>query len=225
VSNFIRGRRILASPRSGCCVFGARTVNLPLVFGFRHFAALLIAAAATAPTVALLTFRMRAVLSARGILLTAGVTACLVVAAYYGRAAVPPAPMAMAHGSVGHGASGEYERVPGPPAEMPADQLEQLRCVTQISEPGGLKDDVVHVWRRGREVVARRTPEAMPGCPPSVMRSVLGEARLPADPRGRWSCTAETTDGQLVGRIGWRGVAAKGDPAGPLAAVARAQVA
>src|SRR5690606_33267688 len=107
--NFIMEHRIIASTMYGFCVFGVLNLNLPLVFGFRHFDALLIAAAATAPTVALLTFRMRAVLSARGILLTAGVTAGLVVAAYYGRAAVPPAPMAMAHGSVGHGAPGEYE--------------------------------------------------------------------------------------------------------------------
>jgi hypothetical protein len=37
-----------------------------------------------------------------------------------------------------------------------------------------------------------------------VLRSHLGDARLPRDPRGRWSCTAETGDGQLIGRTSWR---------------------
>jgi hypothetical protein len=37
-----------------------------------------------------------------------------------------------------------------------------------------------------------------------VMRSVLGQTRVPAEPTGKWSCTVETADGQLVGRVGWK---------------------
>ena len=131
-------------------------------------------------------------------------TAGLVVAAFFGRAAVPPAPMAMAHGGVGHGQPGSYECVPGPIDEMRRDQLDELRCVTQLSEPGGLHDAVVHVWRHGRTVVARVSPEPMPSCGALVLRSGLGMARVPADPRGRWSCTAETAEGQLIGRVSWK---------------------
>ena len=40
--------RIVASTMYGFCVFGVLNLNLPLVFGFKHFDALLIAAAATA---------------------------------------------------------------------------------------------------------------------------------------------------------------------------------
>jgi hypothetical protein len=219
--NFIMERRIVASTMYGLCVFGVLNLNLPLVFGFAHFDALLVAAGATAPTVALLTFRMKAVLSTRGIFLTAGVTAGLIGAAYFGRIAIPPTPMAMAHGGVGHGTPGRYECVPGPVEEMRRDQLEDLRCVTHISEPGGLRDEVVHVWRLGGSEIARITPEALAECGPMIRKSTLGQARIPADPKGKWSCTLETAHGQLVGRISWRVVdppAAPIDPAAPPAA-------
>jgi len=216
--NFIMEHRIIASTMYGLCVFGVLNLNLPLVFGFQHFDALLVAAGATTPTVALLTFRMKAVFRPRGVALTFGVTFGLILAAYYGRVAVPPAPMAMSHGGVGHGAAGRYECVPGPLDEMRRDQLEDLRCVSQISEPGGLRDEIIHVWRQGRHEVARVTPEAMADCRGLVLKSVLGQTRLPADPKGTWSCTVETADGQLVGRVGWKVVDPPAAAAAPAAA-------
>jgi hypothetical protein len=212
--NFIMEHRIIASTMYGLCVFGVLNLNLPLVFGFQHFDALLVAAGATTPTVALLTFRMKAVFRPRGVALTFGVTVGLIVAAYYGRVAVPPAPMAMSYGGIGHGAAGRYECVPGPLEEMRRDQMDELRCVSQISEPGGLRDEIVHVWRQGRREVARVTPEPMSECRGLVVRSVLGEARMPTDPRGKWSCTVETADGQLVGRLGWKVVDPPAAPPG-----------
>lgn len=202
--NFIMQRRVVASAMYGVCVFAVLNLNLPLVFGFRHFDALLIAAAATPPTVALLGFRFRSVVSPRGVFLTCGVAVGMVFAVYHGRTGIPPAPMAMSHGSVGHGAPGEYECVPGPLSVMRRDQLDLLRCVTQISEPGGLRDEIWHIWRHNGRIAVRVAPEPMPECGPLVLRSTLGEARLPPDPRGRWSCTAETGDGQLIGRTSWR---------------------
>jgi Family of unknown function (DUF5924) len=202
--NFIMERRVIASTMYGFCVFAVLNLNLPLVVGFQHFDALLIAAATTAPTVALLGFRVRSVLRPRGIFLTTGVAIGMVFAVYYGRAGIPPAPTAMVHGAAGHGQPGAYECVPGPVRAMRRDQLDLLRCVTEISAPGGLRDDVVHVWRHERRVLARVAPARMPACGDLVLRSHLGDARLPRDPRGRWSCTAETGDGQLIGRTSWR---------------------
>ena len=202
--NFIMERRVIASTMYGFCVFSVLNLNLPLVLGFRHFDALLIAAAATAPTVALLGFRVRSVMRPRGIFITAGVAIGMVFAGYYGRVAVPPAPLAMDHGAPGHGDPGEYECVPGPVSGMRRDQLDLLRCVTHISAPGGLRDEVVHVWRHGGAVIARLRPAVIPECGDRVLRSTLGDSRLPADPRGKWSCTAETGDGQLIGRTSWR---------------------
>jgi hypothetical protein len=202
--NFIMERRVVASTMYGVCVFAVLNMNLPLVFGFQHFDALLIAAATTAPVVALLGFRVRSVLSARGIFLTVLVAIGMVFAVYYGRAAVPPAPLAMVHGAAGHGTPGEYECVPGPVRAMRRDQLDLLRCVTHISAPGGLRDPLIHVWRHAGQVVARLKPEPVPGCDALVLRSALEEARIAPDPRGKWSCTVETGDGQLVGRTSWR---------------------
>ncbi|HTE51338.1 MAG TPA: DUF5924 family protein [Kofleriaceae bacterium] len=213
--NFIMQRRVIASTMYGVCVFAVLNLNLPLVFGFQHFDALLAAAGATAPTVALLGFRLRTVLSPRGVLITSAVAIGMVIAVYYGRVAIPPAPMAMAHGGIGHGAAGEFECVPGPVSAIRRDQLDLLRCVTHITEPGGLRDEVIHVWRHDGRVVARVTPEPMPECERLVLRSTLGDARLPADPRGRWSCTAETGDGQLIGRASWRVVDPPHGPAAP----------
>lgn len=210
--NYVMERRVVASTMYGVCVFAVLNLNLPLVFRFSHFDALLAAAGATAPTVALLGFRMKTVTSARGILITSAVSVAMVVAVYYGRVAIPPAPMAMTHGAVGHGAPGQYECVPGPIDTMPRDQLDLLRCVTHIVEPGGFNDEVVHVWRHDGRVVARVAPDAMPECEKVVLRSTLGDANLPADPRGKWSCTAETGDGQLIGRKTWRVVDAAATP-------------
>ncbi|HUS68662.1 MAG TPA: DUF5924 family protein [Kofleriaceae bacterium] len=203
--NFIMERRWIAATMYGFCVFSVLNLNLPLVTAFNHFDSLLLAAAATAPTVALLTFRAKSVLAPAGMLMTAGVTGVLVLAVYFGRFAVPPAPMAMPHAGVGHGAPGQYECVPGPVDRMSRDQLDQLRCVTQINDPSHTGDTIVHVWRAGGRVLSRQTPELMEGsCPGGVYRSYLGEARLPEEPRATWSCTAETADGQLVGRVTWR---------------------
>ncbi len=221
--NFVMERRVIASAMYGVCVFAVLNLNLPLVFRFSHFDALLAAAGATAPTVALLGFRLKTALSARGILITSAVAVAMVVAVYYGRVAIPPAPMAMANGAIGHGAPGQFECVPGPIDTMRRDQLDLLRCVTHIVEPGGFNDEVVHVWRHGGAIVARVAPEPMPECEKVVLRSTLGAANLPADPRGKWSCTAETGDGQLIGRKTWRVVdAPAGETAGAPSAPAPA---
>jgi hypothetical protein len=84
---------------------------------------------------------------------------------------------------------------------MRVDRLDELRCVARIAEPGGIKSQVVHVWRHRRRVVARIAElEAMEGCPGTVLKSKLDPAAIPADPTGRWSCSIETEAGQLVGR-------------------------
>jgi hypothetical protein len=202
--NFIMEHRFVASAMYGLCMFGVLNVILPLTLGLGHFPALLAAAAATAPTVALLTFELRAVVSARGIVWTLAMTAALVTGAYYGRAAIPPVPTALAAAAVGHGAPGAYECVPGPREEIRADQLDQLRCVTRVAAPGGLREPLVHVWRHRGEVRFRidPVPMAVDACGEGVLRSEI--ASLPDDPLGLWSCTVETEAGQLVGRVSWK---------------------
>src|SRR5262249_51167953 len=81
------------------------------------------------------------------------------------------------------------------------DQLDGLRCGSMLREPGGVKEDVIHIWtRRGREI-ARVTPEHM-RCEDGdgeIFRSFFPRGELPGDPTGRWACTTMTIGGQLVG--------------------------
>jgi hypothetical protein len=196
--NVIMERRWLASAMYGLAMFGALNVVLPLVFQFTHLTGLLIAAGATPIAVAFLSFSVRSVLSGRGIVITLGTTIALFAAVAYGRAAIPPAPLAMAETAVGHGSPGSYECLPGSKHELRKDQLDGLRCGSMLVEPGGVKEDVVHVWKHRGRTVARLVPEAL-SCDgeAAVYRSTLKQ--LPEDPLGKWQCITETVGGQLVG--------------------------
>jgi hypothetical protein len=196
--NVIMERRWLASMMYGLAMFGALNVILPLVFGFTHLTGLLIAAAAAPPAVALLTFSVRSVLSPRGLVITITATLGLFAAVAYGRALVPPAPLAMPETSIGHGAPGQYECLPASKHVVRADQLEELRCGSMLVEPGGVKEDVVHVWRHRGTFVERLKPTKMT-CDGEGVVYVSRLGKLPASPEGRWTCTTETVGGQLVG--------------------------
>lgn len=196
--NVIMERRWLASSMYGLAMFGALNVVLPLVFQFTHLTGLMIAAAATPVAVAFLSFSVRSVLSFQGIVITLGTTLGLFAAVAYGRAAIPPAPLAMPETAVGHGTFGSYECLPPSKHVIKKNQLDHLRCGSMLVEPGGVKEHVVHVWRHRGRTVARLTPEVLE-CDgeAAVYRSELKE--LPADPLGKWQCVTETVGGQLVG--------------------------
>src|SRR5262249_34959561 len=150
--NFIMERRLLAAAMYGIAMFGVLNVMLPLVFGFDHLSGLYIAALATPTSVALLSFSVRTVLSPQGALLTIASTGALFGAGFVGRQFVPPAPLAMAETAVGHGTRSSYECLPPSKHAMRAHQLDGLRCGSMLREPGGVKEQVFHVWTlNGRE--------------------------------------------------------------------------
>ena len=198
--NVIMERRWLASAMYGLAMFGVLNVVLPLAFEVTHRDGLLVAALATPPAVALLTFSTRQVFSARGVLLTAAATFGLFFAVAYGRRAIPPAPLSLAETAVGHGTRGSYECLPASKHVIRRSQLDGLRCGSLLVEPGGLKEDVVHVWSHDGREVARLQPTHRP-CDGdgAVFVSELPAGALPADPAGTWICTTETVGGQLVG--------------------------
>nr|MBA3538670.1 hypothetical protein [Deltaproteobacteria bacterium] len=198
--NFIMERRLLAAGMYGLAMFGVLNVLLPLVVGLDHLTGLIVAAAATPASVALLSFSVRQVLSPFGALVTVASTAGLLGAVWFGRMLVPPAPLAMTEAAVGHGTIGSYECLPGSKHQIRANQLDQLRCGSLLREPGGLKEDIVHVWKhRGHELL-RRTPDQI-RCDGEgiVFRSFFPAKDIPADPTGSWSCVTLTVGGQLVG--------------------------
>lgn len=198
--HFIMERRWLASGMYGIAMFSLLNVLLPLVAGVDHQTGLVIAAAATPMSVALLSFSVKQVLSPQGAILTVGSTVGLLALVWYGKVFIPPAPLAMAEIAVGHGSYGSYECMPGSKHEIRAHQLDGLRCGTLLREPGGLKEAVVHAWSyRGKEL-SRITPDRL-RCDGDgvVYRSTFPPNLVPADPTGMWTCTAYTLGGQLVG--------------------------
>jgi hypothetical protein len=199
--NFIMEHRLLASAMYGLAMFGVLNVMLPLVAGLDHRTGLVIAAAATPVSVALLSFSLRQVLALSGLLLIFAATGGLLCAVWFGRKFIPPAPLAMLETAVGHGTMGSYECLPGSKHQIRTDQTDGLRCGAMLREPGGLKEDVIHIWSwRGHEL-ARVTPEHL-RCNDGdgeVFRSMFPIGELPPDPTGRWACTTMTVGGQLVG--------------------------
>jgi hypothetical protein len=198
--HFIMERRWLASSMYGVAMFSLLNVLLPLVAGVDHQTGLVIAAAATPLSVALLSFSVKQVLAPQGAILTVASTVGLLGLVWYGRVFIPPAPLAMPEISVGHGTFGSYECMPGSKHEIRANQLDGLRCGSLLREPGGLKEAVVHAWSfRGHEI-ARITPTRL-RCDGEgvVFRSELPSSLVPKDPTGMWACTTYTLGGQLVG--------------------------
>ncbi len=199
--NFIMEHKNIAAGMYGLCMFSVLNLLLPLVFHWHHFTSLMTAAAITPVAVALLSYPVASIFRGKGLALVIGATSALLVGCYFGRSFVPPAPMGMGAGGIGHGTPGTYECVPGPVEGLSVDTLQELRCVTKINEPGGLNDDVVHVWlHEGKELV-RKSPDKMQGCSGEVLRSYLEPAEMPESRAGKWQCRVETEDGQLVGLV------------------------
>ena len=149
----------------------------------------------------MLSFRVKQVLSPQGALLTITMTGVLLGGVWFGRAFIPPAPLAMPETSVGHGSLSSYECLPPSKHVLRAHQLDHLRCGSLLREPGGLKEAVVHVWsHNGRELVSV-TPTKLDACDGDgvVYRSEFPDGLMPKDPTGKWSCTTLTLKKQLVG--------------------------
>ncbi len=198
--HFIMERRWLASAMYGLAMFALLNVLLPLVMGVDHLTGLIVSAAATPASVALLGFSIRQVLSPQGALLTLAMTGTLLAGVWYGRTLIPPAPLAMTESAVGHGTPGSYECLPGSKHAIRQNQLDGLRCGSLLREPGGLKEPVVHRWIYKGHEVARIAPERI-RCDGDgvVFRSYFPKELLPKDPTGMWSCETYTVGGQLVG--------------------------
>jgi Family of unknown function (DUF5924) len=198
--HFVMERRWLASAIYGLAMFALLNVLLPLVAGCDHLTGLIIAAAATPTSVALLSFSVRSVLSPQGAILTLVTTAGLLAGVWYGRWLIPPAPLAMPETTVGNGAYGELECMPSSKHQLRVDQLDKLRCGSFLREPGGLKEPIVQVWLHDGNEVARQTPTLFQ-CDGDglVFRSELDPKALPKDPLGAWTCETWTRGGQLVG--------------------------
>ena len=200
--HFVMERRWLASGMYGLAMFSLLNVLLPLVASVDHATGLIVAAAATPASVALLSFSVRQVLSPQGALITLGMTGALLAAVWYGRIAIPPAPLSMPETSVGHGTAGNWECLPASAHHLRADQLDGLRCGSLLREPGKPKEPVVHVYTHQGRPIAELEPTRLlcdSDNDSEVWVSQFPKDKLPADSTGAWSCLTYTRGGQLVG--------------------------
>jgi hypothetical protein len=201
---YILPNRPAAALLYGICLFALLNLILPLLTTLSHAQSLLLAGLAAPPAAALLRFRVRTVLAPLGLLVTLAIAGGVGAGAWLLRSAIPPAPLALVYGAVGHGAPGAYEVLPGKITVVRAGQLDELRCVTQLVDPSGAPDPLLHVWRHRGRIVATVAPTDVASDEPAsrVLRSML--PALPEDPLGSWSCTVQTDEGQLVGRVSWK---------------------
>lgn len=201
--HIVMERRWLAAAMYGLAMFGVLVVLGPLVLGTDHLTGVLVAAVATPAAVAFLGFPLSQVLSPQGALITVIATAGLLALVWWGRAVVPPVPLALLETTVGHGTFGSRECLPAPKRQIPSDELEGLRCGAMLAAPGGLKEAVEHRYVHDHRVVAVVRPSVLTCDGESrdrqVVRSLLPASALPAHPQGRWLCATYTTSGQLVG--------------------------
>jgi hypothetical protein len=213
--NFIMERRLLASAMYGLAMFGVLNVMLPLVGGFDHLSGLVIAALATPASVALLSFSIRQVVAPQGALLTVTLTGALFGTVWFGRALIPPAPLAMPETAVGHGPVNPYECLPPSKIVLRAHQLDKLRCGSLLREPGGIKEPAIHVWTLDGREIDRVIPTRLP-CDgdDTVFVSFITPGRIPTDPTGTWVCTTLTEGGQLVGVRKFKVIRRDGTPGG-----------
>jgi hypothetical protein len=198
--NVIMERRWLAAAMYGLAMFGLLNVAVPLVFGLDHATGLILAALATPPSVALLSFSVRSVLAWQGALATVTATGLLVLGVMAWPQLIPPAPLALTETAVGSGSRGSYECMPPSAHVIRRSRLDGLRCGSWLVEPGGVKDEIVHDWyHRGRRIVRLYPSHAQCDGEGTVVVSELPPELVPADPTGRWRCITRTVHGQLVG--------------------------
>ena len=136
--NFIMEHRFIASLMYGLALFGMTNVLVPLLMGVSHFEGLLVAGRADPDRGrAAVVLDPRPWSRPRARCSSLAATMALVSGVWYGRALIPPAPMAMTEGAIGHGTLGSYECLPASKHVIPRTELDGLRCGSLLREPGG----------------------------------------------------------------------------------------
>jgi hypothetical protein len=183
-------------------IFAALNVALPLV-GVRPILALeaaaVVAALALAPA-----FRRRGVVAWSRALPRAVALACVAaVIAWLARAGVPPAPLFIARAVAARTveAMEPVEVVRGSVPESRVAEWGQLTAFTAIHAPGGLRQDVVHVWRKDGAVIARVSLAAIRGGRAEGFRTWSSRRDLRPPLAGRYAVDVLTASSQLVGRL------------------------
>jgi hypothetical protein len=181
-------------------IFGALNVALPLV-GVRPDLGLLLAAwlatLALAPVVRRATELSWS--TTLGALAVGGVAVAGVV--FANRAAIPPAPLALASATLARDVR-DNAPVDVLPTTLRADELAGgVVAFTPIYAPATLRQPVAHVWRQHGSVVNVVTLSPVRGGRREGFRTYSRKTAFPGNPTGKWSVDVVTTSGQLIGRL------------------------
>lgn len=198
-------RRILASTFHGLTLFATLNLVIPaLLPETRTLYSLIAAAAITVLAFWTLHVPARAFLRNRNLALLVATVALGMGLAWLGRTVIPPVPMHLAHAGVGPIVL-QDGRLVMEVKTLHTSAIRQLVAVTDIVAPGGVGDELRHVWRREGETVREMNATKVAGEPGILrLRSMIGAEKLPAVLAGEWTVDVETRDGQLVGRIAFR---------------------
>lgn len=116
---------------------------------------------------------------------------------------VPPAPLSLSRSLMTWSVDGLEPAGPLDPriSAVALKQVGSIVAYTAIYAPQGVKQGVVHVWRRDGEVVGVLPVSPVEGGRREGFRTFSRKTAFPANPAGRWSVDVMTTSGQLIGRL------------------------
>jgi hypothetical protein len=198
----VRERAWLNHTLLGFSIFAALNVALPLV-GVRPIVALvgsaILAALALTPA-----FKRRVGGWRRAHALAVALAALAVVAVWYARALVPPAPLFLTRAVAARDVV-NMEPVDEVRGALPAATLVTwggLAAFTAVRAPAGLRQAIEHVWWRDGAIV-RRMPLATPitGGREQGFRTFSRRTDLTPPLAGRYTVDVMTASGQLIGRL------------------------
>jgi hypothetical protein len=201
--------RRLLHPRPWCrhlllafSTFAALNVALPLV-GIRPILAL---EGSAALAVLALAPALRQGSTTRWLEAVARIAlmACLaMVIVWFGRAAVPPAPLFLAQ-SVAARTVTDLSPVDVITGSVPARTVAEwgtLAAYTAVYAPGGLRQAIEHVWSRNGVRFARIPLSPVRGGRAEGFRTYSITRNLPPPLAGRYTVDVVTASGQLIGRL------------------------
>jgi hypothetical protein len=183
-------------------IFSALNVALPLV-GIRPILALEMSAVLAVIALVPAIRRQRAISWTRALgraVVFAGLGA---VVAWYGRDLVPPAPLFITR-AVAARAVDRLEPVDVIHGSIPASTVAEwgeLAAYTAIYAPGGLRQEIAHVWIRDGAVVARISLSPVHGGRAEGFRTWSRRTDLKPPLAGRYRVDVVTASDQLIGRL------------------------
>jgi len=198
----IHPRRWLNQTLLAFSIFAALNVALPLV-GIRPILALEGAAALTAAAMIPVFREHGAETWRRAWAMSAVLAAVAMAAVWFGRAAVPPAPLFVARATAARSVT-MLEPVEPVESPIPAQKVAEwggLVAYTAVYAPAGLQQRIEHVWLKDGRVLGRVPLSPVRGGRKEGFRTYSRKTDLKPPYQGRYRVDVVTASGQLVGRL------------------------